>query len=148
MWQIGLLCVAVSWPLACSGCGANNPQGRQPVVGKVTLKGAPIPCGNIRFEPQDPSNGIATGAMITGGNYAIPIDNGLPLGKYLVRINAAADTGRASTNQAPGAERSGPAIELIPPEYNTRSVQIVEVKTGRNEFNFDIADGKGAATSR
>lgn len=145
VWKTWGLCLAVLGILACEGCGGYDSQGRLPVTGRVTLNGIPLERGSIRFEPQDGQQSIVSGAMIVEGQYTIPGETGLPPGKYLVRIHAS-DSGRrhsSSSADAPGPDAFRvSSTELIPPEFNTKSEQIVEVRTGRNDFKFDIASRK------
>lgn len=122
----------------CAGCGEADRQNRLPVAGTVTFNGSPLSRGSIRFEPQDEPKAIVSGAMIVQGTYAIPKDRGLPPGKYLVCIHAAASAAQSSPDAAPGPNTAASARELIPPEFNVKSTQVVEVQTGKNEFTFNI----------
>lgn len=122
----------------CAGCGEANPQNRLPVAGRVTFNGTPLARGSIRFEPQEGPKAIVSGALIVQGTYTIPKDRGLPPGKYLVRINAAAPASKSSAEKPPGPDDEVSSRELIPPEFNVQSTQVVEVQTGTNEFAFDI----------
>ena len=121
------------------GCGPGNPLGRKAVSGKITLNGVPLKSGNIEFAPQA-ADGVGSGATITDGVYSIVTDKGLPEGKYTVRIFAAKPRGAESQANLPPGPRTTPAgVDLIPPEYNTRSRQVAEVTAdGSNEFDFDI----------
>jgi len=144
-WKTSGLCLIVLGILACEGCGGYDSQGRLPVTGRVTRNGAPLERGSIRFEPQDGQPSIVSGAMIVGGQDMIPGETGLPPGKYLVRIHASSSGRRHSSSptDAPGPEVSGlTSTELIPPEFNTKSTQIVEVRAGANDFTFDIESRK------
>jgi hypothetical protein len=133
-----ILCLAMLFTLIDAGCTGKDSLGRQAVTGKVNFNGAPLEQGNIRFETQGNPGGPASGAMITSGKYTIPVENGLPPGKYLVRINVASAT-KSSPAGPPGPEAASfVSPELIPPEFNVKSTQVVEVRTGANEFTFDI----------
>ena len=135
-------CVVAIAVLA-GGCGPANPLGRKAVSGKITLNGAPLESGNISFFPKS-DKGVSGGAVIVDGAYSIETEKGLPEGEYLVRIFAAApDTRAPDPNLPPGPRTSPPGIDLIPPEYNTKSDQVVRVTAeGPNEFSFDIVTKK------
>jgi hypothetical protein len=84
--------------------------------------------------------------MISQGAYEIPKAKGLPPGKYRVSITAV-KPGTApvlAEGAMPGDEESQPPPqELIPPEWNRRSTQIVEVsETGPVELVHEIVTKK------
>lgn len=129
-----------------AGCGPSDPLGRRAVSGTVTLDGAPVAEGSINFEPTERST-TSSGAVIKEGEYSIPKENGLPPGKYRVVINAL-KPGTGSTlaqGAMPGAEKTGsPAVELVPPEWNTGSKHFVEVSDSDPsvEFKHEIVTKK------
>lgn len=127
--------------MAVAGCG-RNPLGRLAISGKVTLNGQPLEQGTIAFEPTNRKTGVASGSNIVDGSYAIPAEKGLPPGKYIVRIYSAVRPKTGPSGDAPGgADGMGPAVQIIPPEYNTRSEKSVEVTSkGPNEFTFEVAN--------
>jgi len=105
-----------------------------PVAGKVTLDGTPLDTGTISFDPVD-GNGTKAGATVTNGEFAIPLEKGLPPGTYTVRLFSAASGGPADTmpGEAPVQK------ERIPPAWNTSSKEEVVVKEGAdNVFSFDV----------
>jgi hypothetical protein len=133
LWRAGLALLVV-----CAGCGPGNPLGRKAVSGKVTLDGQPVEQGNITFEPQK-KGGVSSGGVITGGQYSIPKEKGLPEGKYLVRIFAASAASKPDPTQPPGPGAVLPAKELVPDKYNTKSTTIVTVTADKPaEFSFDL----------
>ena len=96
--------------------------------------------GNISFQPVNDGQ-TSTGAVISGGNFSVPRDKGLPPGMYRVEINAAAGGGggTADTSTPPG-EAPPPPKELIPAEWNESSTHTIEVKKeGPFNFSFEIA---------
>jgi hypothetical protein len=120
------------------GC-ADSAGGRMEVAGEVILEKKPLKEGVITFIPLD-GQGTQSGAGIANGAYAIPRKQGLKPGKYLVQITAGDGKTPASDEEAaaPGGSTNIVSVDLIPAEWNTRSNKEVEVKNGKNKFNFDI----------
>ena len=125
------------------GCGDKDPQNRQALSGRVSMNGDPLDAGIVEFSPQGQGS-ISSGALIKNGQYAIESSKGLPPGKYLVRLYAAAKS--SSSEQAPPGP-PGPPVRSstrpikgqIPPQYNVRSTLVVEVVgDGSNVFDFDV----------
>ena len=71
--------------LVCLGCGSSDGLNRRAISGKVTVDGVAIPNGSVSFEPLS-TGGVGSGAVISDGKYSISKADGLPPGKYLVRI--------------------------------------------------------------
>src|SRR5262245_1972059 len=117
------LAVAVaSGVILFSACGSRDPLGRRAVSGTVMLDGSPLADGTISCQPTA-SGTTSSGARISQGKYAIPRDKGLPKGKYRVVINAI-KPGTGMTlpqGKMPGEEVGTPPVELIPPEWNSKS---------------------------
>jgi hypothetical protein len=117
--------------------------GRHAIRGTVTLNGAPLEQGSISFQPVD---GAATssGDVIVDGKFSVEPEKGLPKGKFLVQINGV-PAGTGSTidlNEMPG-EAPAPAPELVPPEWNVNSKEVIEVTdNGPFDFTFDIKPTK------
>jgi len=137
-WLAGLLGLAV-----LAGCGPANPLGRKAVWGNVTLDGQPLERGNISFDPVERSGGIRSGGLIAAGAYSISAEDGLPPGKYKVRIFAAQanppDMKGPDGGPLPAPAAELPGRSLIPPQYNVQSDIVREVKAdGRNQFDFAI----------
>jgi hypothetical protein len=122
------------------GCGPSDPLGRRAVSGAVTVDGLPLAEGTISFQPTEQGT-TSSGAIISQGQYAISRDKGLPQGKYRVVINAVKPgTGMTlPAGKMPGEEIGTPPVELIPPEWNTKSQHVVEVTaTGTAKFTHEI----------
>jgi hypothetical protein len=124
-------------------CGSGDPLGRHAISGTVNVDGAPVKDGNISFQPVA---GAATssGAPIADGKFDIERAKGLPPGKYRVSINAPKPNtgGKVDPNAMPG-DPVAPPEELIPPEWNMKSQETIEVKPeGPFEFKFDISTKK------
>lgn len=124
--------------LAATGCGERS--GRLAVSGEVTLDGAPLDSGSIRFTSLNREKLIASGAVIQEGAYFVPEDHGLLPGAYHIEIYSPDDKGpKVLVRQTPG----GPALpvprERIPSEYNAESEKTIEVTAeSDNQFDFDI----------
>ena len=83
-----MLCVALAF--ACSsliGCGGgvSGPK-RHAISGTVNREGIPVDDGNILFTPV--GGGTAVSGSISNGKYSFNVQNGVPSGKYDVKIVA------------------------------------------------------------
>ncbi len=124
--------------LTVVGCGPGNP--RREIKGKVTLKGEPVKDGVISFEPLAAGGEVTReSGVIINGEYTIPADAGLLPGRYKVRITAGDSTAPSDPNQLPGPGGNYVMKDKVPPEYNTKTTQEVEVKeSGPNQFDYAI----------
>ncbi len=130
---------------AVAGCGSDNPLGRQEIRGSISLDSQVVKKGRIAFTPRSPQ-GVSSGAKIVDGEYLIPESKGLPPGPYLVQIYApktskvveeALARGEMPDINLPPSAILG--IEVIPPKYNIRSTELVEVSAeGSNRFDYSI----------
>jgi hypothetical protein len=137
--RIDIACLTLVSTGLWVGCGGNS-AGRYAISGAVKADGAPLEKGNISFQPLEGAR-TSSGAVISGGNFMIPGDKGLPVGKYRVAINAAAPggSGRAAVANVPPGEAPPPPKELIPAEWNESSTHTIEVKKeGPFIFPFEI----------
>jgi hypothetical protein len=137
----GLLAVAVVALLA-GGCG-DRTGGRLGISGTITLAGKPLDEGVIEFHPLDPTPGrpvTKSGALIKDGNYVIPKAQGLVPGRYRVVITAGDKKVPEPGDRPPGPSGRGlTSKERIPPDFNVRSGQVIEVKNeGPNRFDYAI----------
>lgn len=125
--------------LLAVGCGQSNPLARQAVSGRVTFDGVPLDQGTISFSPETKGS-VGGGATVKNGVYAIAAAQGLPPGKYTVRINSIVPNAvKAKMSSVPTVDGpNGPGIERIAAAYNMASKITVEVVAGRSsEFSFD-----------
>jgi hypothetical protein len=136
--SIPVLCLVTVAAISLSAGCSSNKLGRVAVSGNVKFQGKPLEKGTIDFRPVPGSKSVSSGAPITRGAYQIDTLRGLPPGKYEVRIFSSKDV--PPPKDAPPGGGNPPAVELIPPEYNIQTTQIVEVTAaGPNHFDFDIS---------
>jgi hypothetical protein len=126
---------------AVSGCGGTSGPVRHEITGRVTYKGEPVEEGIISFEPMD-GQGSKDGATIINGDYRIPKDKGLFVGKYRVSIiigDGSVGAGNASPDAPQRKRVANPGKERAPPGFNRDSKLVAEVKSGGpNKFDFAI----------
>ncbi len=127
-----LACVmAAALLMLAVGCGGER---RGDVAGTVTFDGQPVAQGMISFECVEAS-GPPRNIPVRDGAYRASGAAGLVPGTYLVRISAGDLDAMAD---GPEADQHTPFehVPLLPPEWNTESQLSVEVRQGRNTFNF------------
>lgn len=124
--------------LGVVGCGPKSDL--LEVNGKVSLDGAPLKSGSIRFTLTGSEKAFSAEPSVKDGLYAIPQEKGLPPGTYHVMISAIDENSPMVTvRDAAGNPLTTAPADLIPPEYNTESDKTVEVTPdGENQFVFDI----------
>ena len=119
---------------------SRNPLKRQAVSGKVTFDGKPLDHGMIEFWPEGSGEGrVTSGTVITEGTYQIEMLQGLPPGKYRVRIFS--PEGNPDDPVPTGAPGPGgkPGVERIPAQYNVKSDLTLLVVAGElAQFDIDI----------
>src|SRR4051812_23677443 len=116
----GSLPLAIGLAVACltSGCGKAVTE-RGPLYGKVTVDGAPVAKGQIRFFALS-AEGIGTDAAIADGKYTVPADRGLAPGDYRVEIVSLKPTGKRIMD-IDANKLVDEVVNLLPPRYNTQS---------------------------
>lgn len=123
--------------------GCSDPyEGRMAISGTITLEGQPLADGAIIFEPAG-GQGTTSGASITNGKYTIERKDGLKPGKYTVRITSGDGTTPNDLSEeeaaSPGGSTNIVSVDRIPPEYNEKSTQSVDVLAdGDNVFDYAI----------
>ena len=134
--RVIVLCVGVA---LLGGCGPANPRGNLAISGNVTFQGQPLDQGSIEFTSLPGETEARSGAMIQNGSFSIVAHQGLPPGKYRVRIYSSAEAGMTEVPEAPGDSTEVETTERIPAEWNTESEKEIEVTSGgANKFDFDI----------
>jgi hypothetical protein len=126
-----LLVAALHTAAGCSG----GP-GYGDVAGEVTLDGAPLREGVVRFVPVDGNTPTAS-ALIENGEFRTPV----PAGKHRVEISAPKlPKGiQSSKEMKRGTVDEGTALEeLIPPRYNMQSELTTDVKKGANQVRYQL----------
>jgi hypothetical protein len=120
-----------------TGCGPRSD--RLAVSGEVSLDGAPLDAGSIRFTSMGGTQ-IASGASIQQGEYHIPQEKGLTPGKYHVEITAPDVKAKpVMVPVGPGGRGMPVQPDRIPPQYNINSKETVDVGVdGDNHFTFNI----------
>src|SRR5262249_35839227 len=116
--------IAAAW-LFCGGGG--DPRGRKALSGTVSVDGARLGQGQIRFQPME-TQATSEGSIITSGKFNLPREFGLVPGKYRVEVNAAipGPAGKQDIVAQPGMPPPPPK-EMIPPEWNVASEHTIEV---------------------
>lgn len=134
--------------IGLAGCGGGDELPRQAVSGSVTLGGQPLPQGRIEFVPNSPEAKTPAGGEIHAGAFKIPRHEGPTPGDYKVMITASGALPEG-VDTSPGAEppkgskakmpRIGPAPELVPKEYNSKTTLTAKVEAGKtNAFEFTL----------
>jgi hypothetical protein len=124
------------------GCGSKNPLGRKALSGHVTLDDTPLPKGAIEFHPIS-EGGVQSGDLIENGRYSIPADQGATPGEYRVVIYDTYETPPLPPGHMPGDDIPPPPKPKVPPEWNSKSQQKIEVKKeGPFKFDFNIVTKK------
>jgi hypothetical protein len=119
-----LICIA--------GCTKGGPQ-IAPVEGRVTLEGRPLANADIQFKP-DGTERPSTGRTDSEGHYTLMFKRGQPgavVGPHTVRIWVSPDI--------------VPHPPIIAARFDTKSELHRDVKSGDNEFNFDVTTEQNAA---
>ena len=124
--------------LTMAGCGPKSD--RLAVSGNVSLNGAPLDNGTIRFTSIGSEKLVSSGTMIQDGAYYIPQEKGLLAGTYHVELSSPDKSAPPVMARArPGGPGIPVAPDRIPAEYNLDSKQSIEVTPdGDNQFDFSI----------
>jgi len=121
---------------AITGCGPGGPA-EYSVTGMVNFEGAPIPEGDIIFEPADGKTQHRA-TKIVNGRYEVAV----PPGPKVVKIMATKEDGVRDKVMNMVARR-----QYIPPQYNAQSELKAEVTSDslKNHFDFNLGPAKPAA---
>lgn len=125
-----LLLLAVSMP----GCSFET---RASVEGKVTYGGKPLDVATITFLPAS-EEGTKCGGIIENAQYKIEPKFGPKPGPHRVEIRWAKPTGKKSRNEF--GEELEVRKEGLPDKYHANSTLTAEIKSGKNEINFQLEE--------
>lgn len=116
--------------LPAAGCGGGSGYG-EPLQGKVTYDGQPIPTGDVILEPNSAkgNSGPGTIGKITDGRYETPAGKGIVGGEYSVTIRGY--DGKEDPNTEAAANSPGNALF---PAYHTE----VTIPADGSEVDFEI----------
>lgn len=135
-----LLVICVVLPFSGCGGGMSDMPDIGQVSGVVTVDGQPKSDLMVTFQPESGRPSYAT--TDASGAYELRYNRDTPgakIGSNLVTISTATDDGDGSGEDYGDGSDSPDAI---PAKYNTlastNSEMTVEVKSGSNEFNWDV----------
>jgi hypothetical protein len=132
-WAAGLFAAL----LALAGCGDGSKTGE--VTGTITVDNEiPVDGSSIDFIPVDGKSSSA-GAMVKEGKYTA---KGVPVGmsKVVIRVPKLAQGAKAKPAEGPGpAPGSIVEGELLPEKYNEKSELTFDVKSGKNEKDWNLS---------
>lgn len=130
-----LMTVGVS--LIVAGCGPTVDPGYHPVIGTVTLDGAPLVDAIVSFQPTSEGSS-GTGRTDENGTYILFYASQRPgamVGENTVVISKEADASSGGDEFAVVTEEEG---ELLPARYNRESELTATVKDGDNVIDFAL----------
>ena len=134
LWRSLIIAVIT---LALAACSSSD-SGRSRVQGAVSYGGEAVDEGGIAFIPE---GGGASQVRATGeirdGNYDLDSSRGPYPGKYRVEIFWYKKTGRQIASPS-GKAFKNETKQVIPAKYNYKTELKVDVKPGRNTFDFDL----------
>lgn len=121
----------------CGGAAGTIPRGA--VEGTVTLDGAALPDGVIRFTPTAGTTGPMVEAQIANGAFSLPKATGPCVGTQRVEILSFRTTGRKIVNE--GVE-SDEIVQVVPERYNSASELTVTIAAGANALPPFALEGR------
>ena len=104
------------------------------VSGVITLDGQPLPDAFVKFVPES-NGGTSYGKTEADGSYRMKFTDSV-YGAFIGNSRVSIGTGDVKPDD------SGRIPELVPKAYNTETTLEVEVKSGKNQFDFEL-DSKG-----
>ena len=126
-FRVGTCAVAMGAALLLfAGCGGSGSVDRYELSGKLTFRGAPVPMGEILFEPAQGNGGPGAMAVISNGEYRTSPGKGTVGGPHIARITAG--DGKNPSPLAPFGKLFGKGefrMEIdIPREDSTKDLEI------------------------
>ena len=136
---IGLALLAIL-PIVV-GCGAGGVE-RADVAGTVTVDGAPLPMGEIRFLPTGETKGPVWTAFIKDGQYTTEGTKGTPVGDLRIEINGfrVPSWYKPPPGLTTEPEDMPPTEQYLPTKYNAQSELKMTIASGsgRVEKNWEL----------
>jgi hypothetical protein len=131
-WRtLELFLLSVILGFAAAGCSSDSSHGT--VRGTVTLDGAPLANGLIRFVPAD-GQSPAGEATITNGKYSAKVQPG----DKRIEIMAPKIVGQRKVYETPDSPTVDRVEELLPARYNTRTELTATVTPGQQQKDFEL----------
>jgi hypothetical protein len=128
----GMLVACAALATLAGGCSSGESVGT--VTGSITLDGAPLKSGQIRFVPLDGETATA-GAVITDGQYSATVAPGQ---KTVEITSPQGAPPRKMYDDAPSPSRRVAETDLVPARYNVQSELKVEVRPGEERHDFEL----------
>src|SRR5262245_4490362 len=116
-----------------SGCDSG---GRSTVKGQSTFEGAIVDDGGIAFLPMAGESSNRATEQIENGQYSLDSAREPNTGKYRVEVTWRKKTGKKVTRE--GGVLWDERVQVLPAKYNDATELIVDVKPGRNTFDFHL----------
>ncbi len=138
LWFIWRGLAVAALLLTFTGCGSNNPP-TYPVRGTVTYRGQPVAVAQVMFNPD--AGRSASAVTENDGTFTLTTfatGDGALVGVHRVTI--------AKVESLPARDPANPygarAKSLLPARYGNLELTPLteEVKKGKNEFRFDLAE--------
>ncbi len=129
----------VSWGVI--GCGGGDDGlDRQPVTGTITLDGAPLETGTIRFLPESAEAATETSTAIDAGAYAFDKATGPVPGTYKVSISSIKGSDfELPQGKMPGEVHPPPTKDKVPAAYNVKTTLTATITAGHTDpINFTL----------
>jgi hypothetical protein len=98
---------------------------------------APVDGGQISFISSTGKRPTVS-ADIVAGKYSLPAGKGPVTGSYNVQIIWRKKTGRQVDTPGDEGVKMDETVQVIPPQFNTKTTQTAEIKSGTNTLNFDL----------
>ena len=135
--QCWVKCIVLTVFPPLIGCGTSSDGlQRAAVHGQITVGGEPLEYGAIKFYPTEGTQGPSTGTQIKSGQYAISKKKGPVVGKNRIEITGSKSTGK--TTRISTGQEIPEMVPVVPPEYNTNSELIRDIKLGDNTLDFTL----------
>ncbi len=119
------------------------------VTGVVTLNGQPLPYASLRFIPTDATGSESSGITDEKGAYKLQTllgeaNAGTTPGAYKVAIECYGEeeTGKTHTDEDGNEVKETKEVSLLDRKYADPETSglTAEVKSGKNEINFDLTE--------